>query len=166
VGLASRKPDTFHVERKIVIKASPDIVFANLDDFHRWSAWSPWEKLDPELTRSYSGQPKGVGAVYEWKGNKQVGRGRMTIDEAHPSDRVAIHLEFFEPFAADNRALFTLTPGEAGTTVAWGMSGPTPFGSKVFMVFADMDKLVGGDFDRGLGNLKQVCEAGAGAAAR
>ena len=165
VGLASTKPDTFHVERKVVINASPDIVFANIDDFHRWSAWSPWEKLDPELNRTYSGQPKGVGAIYDWKGNKQAGRGRMTIDEARAPEHVSIHLEFFEPFAADDHAVFTLAPTAAGTSVTWAMEGHNPFGSKVFMVFADMDKLIGGDFDRGLANLKQVSEAGAAAAA-
>jgi uncharacterized protein YndB with AHSA1/START domain len=165
LGIAATKPATFRVERTATIAAPPSAVFANLEDFHRWSTWSPWEKLDPQLNRSYSGAPHGKGAVYAWQGNKQVGRGRMTISDARDNELVQIRLEFLEPFPADNRTTFTLRPVASGTEVHWIMAGPNSFVGKVMSVFADMDEFVGGDFERGLETLKGVSESTPAAAA-
>jgi uncharacterized protein YndB with AHSA1/START domain len=160
LGLAASKPSTFTVERSAKVDAPAAAVFANLEDFHRWSAWSPWEKLDPNLTRNYSGAPKGQGAVYDWLGNKAAGKGRMTIVEAQPDAKLVIRLEFIEPFPADNQTIFTLTPAGAGTEVNWRMTGPNAFMGKLISVFVSMDSMVGGDFERGLANLKKVSEGG------
>jgi len=169
LGVAATRPATFRVERTETIAAPPSMVFAQLDDFHRWSAWSPWEKLDPQMKRTYSGAPHGKGAVYEWQGNKEVGRGRMTITETRDDALVQIRLEFLEPFPADNLTKFALGPvanGPHGTEVRWSMEGPNSFMGKVISVFADMDQMIGADFDRGLAKLKSVSESAAPAPAQ
>jgi uncharacterized protein YndB with AHSA1/START domain len=156
--LAAAKPDVFRIERKIDIKATPEEIFAHLEDFHLWAAWSPWEKLDPAMTRSFSGAPSGKGAGYAWQGNKKVGRGSMEILEAAMPSRLIIKLDFFEPFEAHNTAEFSLAAGGQETTVTWAMFGPSPFMMKVMHVFMNMDKMVGKDFEEGLNNLKNVAE--------
>jgi uncharacterized protein YndB with AHSA1/START domain len=158
LGVAARKPATFRIERVTSIAAPADRVYANIVDFHRWPAWQPWEKLDPRMSKRFKGPERGQGAVYEWQGNKEVGKGRMTIIEARPNQRVVVRLEFLEPFPADNRAIFTLVPRAGGTEVTWAMEGPNSFMGKVISVFVDMDEMLGGDFQRGLANLKQLCE--------
>jgi uncharacterized protein YndB with AHSA1/START domain len=155
---AATKPDAFRVQRAMGIKAPPEKIFALIDDFRRWSAWSPWEKLDPELKRIYSGEASGKGAVYAWEGNRKVGAGRMEIIDAPPPSRVAIKLDFMRPFEAHNTAEFTLEPRGDMTTVTWAMHGPNIFFGKVMSVFVDMDKMVGKDFETGLANLKVAAE--------
>jgi Polyketide cyclase / dehydrase and lipid transport len=156
--MASRQPATFRVERATHIDAWPGVVFANLEDFHRWEAWSPWEKLDPQMHKEYSGAPKGAGAVYAWQGKGGAGKGKMTMLQARENDLLRIRLQFFEPFPADNRVTFTLDNVGHSTEVHWIMEGTNSFMGKVMSVFADMDHLIGGDFERGLANLKQVAE--------
>lgn len=156
--LASMKPDTFRIERSATIKASPARVFALVEDFHNWGGWSPWEKLDPNLKRTYSGQPASTGAVYEWEGNKQVGQGRMEITEALPPAKVVIRLDFLKPFEAHNVAEFTLEPEGDSTVVTWAMHGPRPFLFKVMTVFLSMDAMIGKDFETGLANMKALAE--------
>ena len=158
LGVAAGKPATFRIERITSIDAPPDKVYANIEDFHRWPAWQPWEHLDPHMKKTFSGPARGQGAVYEWQGNKEVGKGRMTIIEARPNQRVVVRLQFLEPFPADNRAIFTVVPKDAATEVSWAMEGPNSFMGKVISVFVDMDKMLGGDFQRGLASLKQVSE--------
>ena len=153
---ASRKPGDFRVERSAVLKASPEAIFKYINDFHLWTAWSPWEKLDPNLQRSYSGSKKGQGAVYEWSGNAKAGQGKMTIQESTPHQRIVIELQFIKPFPATNRTEFTLTPREGGTEVSWAMSGTHNFVNKVFTIFMDMDKFVAPAFEEGLANLGRV----------
>jgi uncharacterized protein YndB with AHSA1/START domain len=156
--LAATKPDTFRVERSTSIQAPPEKVFALLDDFHQWSAWSPWEKMDPAMQRTYSGAASGTGAVYAWAGNSKVGKGRMEIVEATPASKVAVRLDFLEPFAAHNTAEFTLAPAGDGTHVTWVMHGPNLFIGKVMSVFVSMDRMIGKDFEAGLANLKAAAE--------
>jgi hypothetical protein len=155
--LAAMKPDIFRVARATRIKAPADKVLALINDFHRWAAWSPWEKLDPALQRTFSGEPSGTGAVYAWKGNKKVGEGRMEILESSPS-RVLIKLDFLAPFEAHNTAEFTLTPQAGETAVNWTMQGPAPFVAKIMHVFCNMDRMVGKDFEAGLANMKAQAE--------
>src|SRR5438445_10376176 len=154
---AATKPDTFRVERSISVNAPPEKISALISDFHLWSGWSPWEKMDPDMKRTFSGAPAGNGAVYEWNGNSKVGQGRMEITESAPS-KVAIKLDFIKPFEGHNVATFTLEPQGDSTNVTWVMNGPTPFVSKVMQVFISMDKLIGKEFESGLANLKSVAE--------
>ncbi len=156
--LAAMRPDTFRIERKIAIKAAPDKVHALINDFHHWPSWSPWEKLDPAMKRSFSGAEHGKGAGYAWQGNKKVGRGSMEILESDTPARVVIKLDFFEPFEAHNTAQFDLAHGTGETTVTWAMFGPSPFMMKIMHLFMNMDKMVGKDFEEGLSNLKANAE--------
>lgn len=164
LGLAATKPATFRVERKAEIAAPAGIVFANLNDFHRWGAWSPWEHLDPKMTREFSGPDQGVGAAYAWRGDDNVGKGRMSIERSEPDRLVGIRLEFIEPMAATNYTTFELKPANAGTEVSWVMTGENTFFSKIMCVFVELDSMIGPDFERGLAQLKTVSQAQAVAA--
>jgi uncharacterized protein YndB with AHSA1/START domain len=157
--LAMMKPDTVRFERSTVVSAPPAAIYPNLEDFHRFGAWSPWEKLDPNMQRTYEGPPKGVGSSYAWSGNDNVGSGKMTITDTKPNERVTVKLEFLKPMESTNTTVWTLTPENGGTRVSWTMEGPNSFAGKIFSVFADMDALIGKDFESGLANLKRISEA-------
>ena len=156
--MAAMKPNSFAISRSTTIAAPPEKIAALITDFHQWPAWSPWEKLDPAMQRSFSGADKGVGAVYAWQGNKDVGRGRMEIVEAATPARTVVKLDFIEPFASSNVTTFALVPAGSGTSVTWTMSGPMPFISKLMTVFVSMDAMIGKDFDKGLAQLKAAAE--------
>lgn len=156
---AALRPDSFRVERSIRIKASAEKIYAYLDDFHRWTAWSPWEKLDPALAREYSGSTSGKGAIYAWQGNNKVGQGRMEIIESVPHFRLAIKLDFLKPFEAHNTAEFTLKPVGDEIALNWAMSGPQPYLFRLMGLFVSMDKMVGKDFEAGLAALKASAES-------
>ncbi|MDB5862840.1 MAG: hypothetical protein JWO70_646 [Betaproteobacteria bacterium] len=158
LALAATKPDTFQVERSVSINAPPEKIFPLIDDLHNWTAWSPWEKKDPAMKRTYSGEARGKGAAYAWEGNKDVGMGRMEIAESSPTSKVTINLDFVKPFEAHNVVDFTLEPKGGTTSVTWAMHGPSPFFSKVLHVFLSMDRMVGKDFEAGLANLKAAAE--------
>jgi hypothetical protein len=158
VGVALTKPDTLHVRRMATIKAPPDRIFALINDFHNWGAWSPWEKRDPALKRTYSGPSSGTGAVYAWDGNKNVGSGRMEITESSPFSRILIKLDFIKPFEGHNITEFTLEPAGDSTTVTWDMRGPSTFVTKVMQVFMNMDTMIGKDFETGLASIKAITE--------
>ena len=155
---ATTKPATFSVQRSATIKAPPEKIFAMLNDFHRWTEWSPWEKLDPLMRRTLGGAASGKGATYAWEGNGKAGAGRMEITESVPASKVGIQLDFIKPFEGHNIAEFTLTPQGDATQVNWRMHGPAPFISKLMQVFVSMDKMIGKDFEEGLANLKAVAE--------
>jgi len=158
LGFAATRPDTFRVQRSATVKAPPEKIFPLIDDFRRWTAWSPWEKVDPAMKRSYDGAPSGKGAAYAWDGNGDVGAGRMEIVESTPSSRIAIKLDFVRPLEGHNVAEFTLQPVADGTTVTWAMYGPAPFLSKLMQVFFSMDAMIGGAFETGLADLKTIAE--------
>lgn len=164
-GYVASRPSEFSIERSATVAASPATLYPHIADFHQWAAWSPWERLDPNMKKTFEGDPMAVGSSYHWAGNDSVGEGRMTITEADPSNRVAIRLEFIKPFAATNSTLFALQPAGDATTVTWSMSGRNDFMMKAVGIFMDMDKQVGGDFERGLASLKSVAEAAEAAAA-
>jgi hypothetical protein len=157
--LAATKPDTFRIERSLTMRAAPERVISEVDDFHNWPHWSPYEKLDPSMQRTYSGAASGKGAVYTWAGTKEAGSGRMEITDVSPARQVSIHLDFTAPFAASNVATFSFEPTGDATKVTWAMTGPSPFVSKIMQVFVSMDKLVGKDFEAGLASMKAVVEA-------
>jgi hypothetical protein len=160
--VVATRPATFHVERSATIHASPATLYGHVVDFHAWPAWSPWAKLDPAMQVSYSGTTGTAGSAYSWKGNDKVGEGRMTLTEVKPSARIAQRLEFLRPFAATNAVLFVFVPEGDSTRVTWSMDGHNNFMAKAASLAMDMDKLVGGDFERGLANLKSVAEAAPG----
>lgn len=155
---ASTQPDSFKVERSARIKAAPDKIFPLINDLKAWNAWSPWEKKDPAMKRTFSPNTAGQGATYGWDGNKEVGQGRMEITESSAPSKIAIKLNFLKPFEAQNTAEFTLKPSGDATDVTWAMHGPMPFISKVMCLFFSMDKMVGKDFEAGLANLKAAAE--------
>lgn len=153
------QPSHYQVERSATIAAAPATVFAQVNDFHKWQAWSPWAKIDPAMKESFGGAPAGTGAIYNWAGNKDVGEGRMTIVDSHASDLVKIKLEFLKPFAATNETIFTFTPQGNQTAVKWSLSGEKNFIAKAFTLFSSMDKMIGPDFEKGLAQMKAVAEA-------
>ena len=155
--LAAMKPDSFQVQRSIAINAPPERIQPLIADFRAWSAWSPWEKKDPAMKRSFSGAESGVGARYAWEGDKNVGKGSMEIVEAVPT-KVALKLDFAAPFEAHNEAVFALQPQGQITNVVWSMTGPTPFLGKIIHVFMNMDRMVGDDFEAGLAAMKAAAE--------
>lgn len=156
--LAATKPDVFQVERKAVIKAPPENIYALINDFKQWAAWSPWEKKDPGMKRTFSTNASGKGATYAWDGNRNVGKGRMEIIESVSASKVRLKLDFETPFEAHNRVTFTLEPRDGGTQISWLMEGPVPWFAKIIHVFINMDKMCGGDFETGLANLKTLAE--------
>ena len=159
VVVVAMQPSEFRVARTATISAPVPVVFTQVNDFRNWEAWSPWAKLDPAMKKTYEGAPSGTGAIYTWAGDNQVGVGRTTITESRPSDRIRIKLEFAKPFAAANTVEFTFKPEGDRTAVTWSMTGRNKFMFKAVGLFMSMDKMVGGQFERGLAQLKSVVEA-------
>lgn len=158
--VVAMQPDTYRVVRSATINAPPEDVFGMVNDFHKWEAWSPWGKLDPGMKVAYSGASSGTGAVYEWTGNKDVGKGRMSISDSRPNEQIRIRLEFIEPFPSEADNEFTFTPGSGSTKVDWAMAGNHNFLSKTMCLFTGgMDKMIGPDFEKGLAQLKAAVEA-------
>lgn len=151
--------NTYTVERSTVVDAGPAAIFAEVVDFHRWPGWSPWEDLDPGMSRHYTGASRGVGAVYSWSGNRKAGEGRMEITRTDEPTRVVVDLEFLKPFKSSSVTTFTFAPEGDGTRVTWTLAGPRTLAVRLMGAFTSMDKLVGGDFEKGLGRLKSVVEA-------
>jgi uncharacterized protein YndB with AHSA1/START domain len=158
LAFAATKPDVFQVERRTVVQAPTEKVFALINDFSRWSAWSPWEKKDPGMKRTFSAITAGKGATYAWDGNKEVGKGSMGIIESVSPSKIRIRLDFETPFEAHNIVTFTLESRGGGTQISWLMEGPVPYFFKIMHVFINMDKMCGKDFDTGLANLKTLAE--------
>jgi hypothetical protein len=155
---AATKPDAFRVQRSISVKAPPEKVFALINDFHSWGLWSPFEKLDPSMKKTYSGAGNGTGAVYEWEGNSKSGAGRMEILQTTVPSKVTVKLDFIKPFEGHNTAEFTMEPQGNSTNVTWAMYGASPYIAKVMTLFFSMDKVVGKDFETGLSNIKALAE--------
>ena|SRR2546423_5900067 len=155
------QPSHYHIERTATINAAAPIVFAQVNDFHKWDAWSPWAKLDPAMKTSFEGAPAGTGAMYSWTGNDQVGEGKMTITQSVPSTLVKIKLEFLKPWVATNATDFLFASQGNQTSVTWKMDGDNNFMGKAFGLFMSMDKMVGNDFEKGLAQMKTVAEAAA-----
>ncbi len=158
LAYAATRPDTLHIQRTASIKAPAEKIYPLITDFRRWESWSPYEKVDPAMKKTYSGAASGKGAVYEWDGNSEVGQGRMEIvDTADPS-RVTIKLDFMKPLEGHNVAVFALAPQGDTTNVTWTMDGPTPYICKLICVFVNMDTMIGKDLETGLANLKTIAE--------
>lgn len=152
------RPDTFSVSRSIAVNAPPDRVFPHINNLHKWQAWSPYEKKDPKMQRTFSGPEEGIGSIYEWKGNDEVGSGRMEIVESKPPNLVTMKLDFLTPFEGHNKAEFKMEPSGQTTNVSWTIAGPVPFECKIVHLIFDMNKMIGGDFEAGLKSLKELAE--------
>jgi len=158
VVIVALQPSEFRVERSATISAPAPAVFAQVNDFHKWEAWSPWAKLDPAAKNSFEGPSAGNGAIFRWAGNHEVGEGSMTIIESRPSELIRIKLEFLKPFAGTNTAEFAFRSEGNQTAVTWSMFGTNNFIAKAFCLFMSMDKIVGGQFEKGLASMKSVVE--------
>jgi Polyketide cyclase / dehydrase and lipid transport len=161
VVVVALQPSEFRIVRSATIAAPAPAVFAQVNDFHNWQAWSPWAKIDPAAEATFEGPSAGAGALFRWAGNKEIGEGSMTITESRPSDLIRIKLEFLKPFAATNTAEFTFKPESNQTAVTWSMFGTNNFIARAVCLFMNMDKMVGGQFEKGLASMKSVVEAAA-----
>ena len=153
------QPSEFRVARSATMSAPASAVFAQVNDFHKWDAWNPWGKIDPTMKQNYQGAPACAGAIYSWAGNNQVGEGRMTMTESRPSDLIRIKMEFYKPFAATSTAEFTFRPAGNQTAVTWSMTGNNNFMAKAIHLFMNMDKMIGGQFEKGLASMKSIVES-------
>jgi uncharacterized protein YndB with AHSA1/START domain len=158
LGYAATRPGAFRVQRFKTIQAPPAKIFELIDDFHNWASWSPWEKLDPAMKKTFTGGVRGKGAVYAWAGNNKAGEGRMEITDTSPGSMITIKLDFLKPFEGHNTAEFTLEAQGEFTNVTWAMYGPVPYVMKVMTIFFSMDNLIGKDFEAGLNNMKAIAE--------
>jgi hypothetical protein len=158
VLFVATRPGAFRTARSIAIAAPPRVPFAHVNNLQAMSAWSPFEKKDPNLKRTYSGPVEGVRAMYAWSGNSEVGEGRMKIERSDTPSLVELRLEFIKPFKATNKGIFTFEPTTDGTRVTWAMEGHKNFMFKTVCLFMDSDKMVGGEFEKGLAELKEICE--------
>jgi uncharacterized protein YndB with AHSA1/START domain len=158
LAVAATRPDSFEVRRSAVIQAPADKLFPMIDDLHAWAAWSPYEKLDPQMKKTFEGPPAGKDAAYGWQGNSKAGAGRIRIVESVPSSRIGLELTMLEPWEARNDVSFTFQPKGAGTEVTWAMRGKANLMVRVMGLFVDMDQMVGKDFAEGLANLKALAE--------
>jgi hypothetical protein len=152
--VVAMQPDEFRVSRSASVAASPDRVFAQVNDFHNWQAWSPWAKLDPNAKATFEGPPAGEGAVFIWAGNNEVGEGRMTVMQSRPSELVLIKLDFVKPMEGTSDVEFTFKPQNNDTVVTWTMSGQNNFIGKAICLIMNQDKMIGGYFEKRLANLK------------
>ena len=148
----------YEVEREATIPAARQAVFDRVVDFHRWSEWSPWEDIDPAMHRTFSGTESGVGAIYEWSGNRKAGEGRMEITGADAPSRVEIALQFLKPFKSSNTTTFELLESDGATHVTWRMVGPKTFATRLMGIFMSMDKMIGRDFEKGLARLADATQ--------
>jgi len=166
VGFIATRPSSYHVERSTSIAAAPAAAYALVSDFHRWDAWSPWAKIDPKMKADFGGPESGTGATYHWVGNDKVGEGRMTITNATAPSDVDIKLEFVKPFASTCDTKFVIAPAGTGSKVTWSMDGKSNFMAKAMTVFmGPMDKMIGPDFEKGLGSMKTAAESAPAATA-
>jgi hypothetical protein len=154
---ASTKPDNFHVERSISIKAAPENIFPFINDFHQWTAWTPYDK-DPAMKKTYSGNASGKGAHYAWEGNKAVGKGEITITDTAPPNTLVLDLHMIKPFEARNVATFKINASGDATTVTWSIDDKHTLMLKTVSLFMDLDKTIGKDFEVGLARLKAIAE--------
>lgn len=155
---AATRPDTFRVERSARIKAPPEQLYPLINDLRQFNTWNPYEKKDPNIKGEYRGPQAGAGAAYHFQGNKDVGKGSISIVESAAPAKVTMKLDMIEPFEGHNIVEFSIAPRGDATEVTWAMHGPSPFVAKLMGIFLDMDRMIGRDFDAGLSDLKARAE--------
>lgn len=159
--VAAFQPDTFAVQRSLTIAAPPAALFEQVNDHRKFAVWNPWMKLDPAVKNTYAGPATGVGSVCSWEGNSEVGAGAATIIESKPSELVRQRMDWKKPMEGTSTVDFTFRPEGGKTVVTWHMYGPQTYVGKVMCLFMDMETMVGGQFEKGLADLKALAEAGA-----
>lgn len=158
-GVVAMKPNEFKIERSATISAPAADVFAQVNDFHNWKVWSPWEKLDPDMKRTIDGPTSGKGAKYSWVGNDKAGEGMMTITDSRPGESISIELEFVRPMQDASDVEFRFQPDGKKTVVTWTMTGEHKnFAGKAFCTVINLDKLIGTDFEKGLEGIRRIVE--------
>lgn len=156
--IAALRSPHFRIERSVSIDAPAAEIFPHLNDLRKSNVWSPWVKLDPNASYRFDGPESGVGASSAWDGNNQIGAGRQTIIETRPNELVQLRLEFLRPFKATNTAEFALEPVGGRTVVSWSLVGENNFVCRLVMLFINQDKMIGGQFEKGLAELKALVE--------
>ncbi|MDP3072979.1 MAG: SRPBCC family protein [Opitutaceae bacterium] len=159
--VAAFQPSQFSVQRSLAIAAPPAVLFEQVNDHRKFAVWNPWAKLDPNVKNTYSGPATGVGSVASWQGNREVGAGSATIIESKPGERVRQRMDWKEPMEGTSTVDFTFKPEGNQTLMTWHMYGPQNYVGKVMCLFMNMDKMVGGQFEKGLADLKTIAEGGA-----
>jgi hypothetical protein len=154
---AATRPDILHVERTIDIKATPEKLFPLINDFKQWDAWTPYNK-DPAMKKTYLGSASGKGAMYAWEGNKEVGRGEISIADTTPPREIVLALHMIQPFEGRNHVVFSLDAKGNSTRVTWTLEDRHRYFMKVLSLFLNLDKMIGGDFETGWARLKAVAE--------
>jgi len=157
VILVAKQPTEFRVERSQAISAPVSVVFEQVSNLHSWAAWSPWDKMEPDVKKTFEGPASGIGASYAWVG-KKTGTGRMVTIESKAAQLLRFDLKFEKPFKAHNVAEFTFSPQSDQTLVTWSMTGENNLMGKIFGLIVNCNKMVGGQFEEGLKNLKTVSE--------
>jgi len=152
------QPSEYSVERTASFQASDSVVYSQINDFRNWNAWSPWDRLDSNMTETYDGPVLGTGSQYMWSGNEDVGSGKMMIIGSIPHEYIEIQLDFYEPFPSSNTTIFTISGDSTQSTVTWNMSGQNNFMAKAYDLFFNMEKMIGADFEKGFANLKEIVE--------
>jgi len=158
---AAMQPKEFRIARSVTIAAPAAVVFDQINDFHKWDKWSPWAKMDPDAKNSFEGPASGVGAAFAWDGNSQVGAGKMTVTESRPGELLRIQMEFIKPFAATHTVEFIFKPQGTDTVLTWSMAGENSFMAKAVTLIMNCDKMVGGQYEKGLAEIKSLSEAAA-----
>jgi len=158
VIIVAMQPSEFRVSRSATMAAPPAAVFPQVNELKNWQAWSPWAEVDRNAKYTFSGPPAGQGAAFAWVGNSDVGEGKMTITESRANELVRFHLEFFKPMAGTSEAEFTFKPEGNGTTITWTMNGKNNFIAKAMCMVMSMDKMIGGQFEKGLASIKAIVE--------
>jgi hypothetical protein len=153
------QPEDFKVARSMTMSAAPAAVFEQVNDFHKWEAWSPWVKLDPNAKMTYEGPSSGEGAIVRWDGNAEVGAGSMTIVESKPNELVRIRLDFIRPFEGTSDVEFAFKPVGDKTEVNWSMAGKNNFMAKAISLVIDCEKMVGDSYEQGLTSIKSIVES-------
>lgn len=159
VAVVAFQPADYRVTRSVTMAVTPDVVFPHVNDLKQWAPWNQWEKIDPNMKLTYDSTTVGVGAAYSWVGNSDVGEGRMSITDSRTNESVKLKLEFFKPMAGVSDAELTFKPQGNQTEVTWTMTGKNNFIGKAFCLFMNMDKMIGGNFEKGLAELKAIVEA-------
>lgn len=158
IVIVMRQPNEFRVSRSITMAAPPEAPFREVNDFHRWEAWSPWAKLDPNCETLFEGPDAGTGAILRWNGDRRVGQGAMTITASEPAHRIGIRLDFLKPFKGTSHAEFTFVPEESNTVVTWSITGKNGFMGKAMGLIMNCEKMISGMYDKGLSSMKAVVE--------
>ncbi len=159
IAYVASRPSIFRVTRSTTISAPPEKIFALVNDFHQWEAWSPWAKMDPNAKTTYEGSASGIGAIMRWAGNMKVGTGSATITNNHAPESITIRLNFLKPMKGTNTAEFTFKPDSTGTLVTWDMAGKSNFMAKAMGLIINCEKMVSQQFDQGLAQIKSIAES-------